>query len=556
MRVATLLSACALAASSLLVEARSAQYAGKRVPEMPRPRRGDLLKKLPPTVEKRTESILPQNANTTKFAVDGSAIPEVDFDVGESYAGLLPISDKANETSELYFWFFPSENEEATDEIVIWLNGGPGCSSLEGFFQENGPVLWQYGTYKPVKNPYTWVNLTNMVWVEQPVGTGFTQGTPTATSEEEAAAQFLGFWKNFVDTFGLQGRKIYIAGESYAGYYVPYITDAMLNKNDTTYYDAQAFLIYDPSTSYDVVQQQIPAVPFVDYWAPLFNLNKTFTDDIHNRADECGYTDFFNDYLTFPPAGPLPTPPNVDGDAAGCDLWDDIYYAVSAVNPCFDIYQVATTCPLLWDVLGFPGSFDYIPEGTGVYFNRTDVQKAINAPIQEWNECSNGVLDTDTSPPSGLSVLPSVIERTNGRSIIAHGNLDFILIANGTLLMIQNMTWGGAQGFQTAPTEPFFVPYHSEASLSTLAASGIMGTAHTERGLTWVEVAMSGHMVPQYQPSAAYRQLEFLLGRIESLNERSDFTTQTGDFGNNFNFTSANATAKMSKRAMGIEWAM
>ena len=65
-------------------------------------------------------------------------------------------------------------------------------------------------------------NLTNMVWVEQPVGTGFTQGTPTATSQEESAAQFLGFWKNFMETFGLTGKKVYIAGESYAGRQVPW----------------------------------------------------------------------------------------------------------------------------------------------------------------------------------------------------------------------------------------------------------------------------------------------------------------------------------------------
>ncbi len=97
--------------------------------------------------------------------------------------------------------------------------------------------------------------------------------------------------------------------------------------------------------------------------------------------------------------------------APGCDIWTDIYYAASLVNPCFDLYQVATTCPLLWDVLGFPGSFDYLPAGARVYFNRSDVQRAINAPIQVWNECSNGVLTTDTSPESGLSVLPHVIER-------------------------------------------------------------------------------------------------------------------------------------------------
>lgn len=191
-----------------------------------------------------------------EFAVNGTGIPDVNFDIGESYAGLLPISTAANETRELYFWFFPSENPAASDEITIWLNGGPGCSSLEGLLQENGPFLWQYGTFAPVANPYTWVNLTNMVWVEQPVGTGFSQGVPSATSEADVASQFLGFFKNFVDTFALQGRKVYIAGESYAGYYVPYIADAMFNANDTEHFNIESILIYDPSTSTNAVQEQ------------------------------------------------------------------------------------------------------------------------------------------------------------------------------------------------------------------------------------------------------------------------------------------------------------
>lgn len=67
--------------------------------------------------------------------------------LGESYAGLMPISSQQN-ASELYFWFFPSDNAHASDEILIWLNGGPGCSSLEGLLQENGPFLWQYGESK------------------------------------------------------------------------------------------------------------------------------------------------------------------------------------------------------------------------------------------------------------------------------------------------------------------------------------------------------------------------------------------------------------------------
>src|SRR3954451_25463691 len=98
-----------------------------------------------------------------EFVVNGSAIPDVDFDAGESYAGTLFIDNNPNNTNQLWFWFWPSENINATDEIVIWLNGGPGCSSLDGFFQEHGPFLWQSGTYAPQPNPFAWTNLTNVV---------------------------------------------------------------------------------------------------------------------------------------------------------------------------------------------------------------------------------------------------------------------------------------------------------------------------------------------------------------------------------------------------------
>jgi carboxypeptidase D len=258
-------------------------------------------------------------------------------------------------------------------------------------------------------------------------------------------------------------------------------------------------MIYDPSTSTNAIQNQIPAVQFVDYWYGLMPFNDSFRAYIHNMSDSCGYTDFINKYQTYPPPGPLPVQlPGSDENGNpidGCDVFDTIYNEVFYVNPCWDVYQVATTCPILWDVLGFPGSIPYLPEGAEIYFNRTDVQKAINAPIGLWEECSsrdvfvNGI---DNSPPSGLSVLPGVIERSK-RTIIGHGALDMVLISNGTLLMIQNMTWGGVQGFQTKPVDPFYVPYHIDPSESTLAAAGVLGTTHTERGLTWVSVDLSGH---------------------------------------------------------------
>lgn len=123
----------------------------------------------------------------------------------------------------------------------------------------------------------------------------------------------------------------------YAGYYVPYIADAMFNKSDKTYYNISSIQINDPSLTYNTIQEQIPAVPFVDFWGPLIDLNSTYLAQIHKTAEECGYTQYLEDYLVFPPKGKLPTPPNADGTNATCDLWDSIYAAATEINPCFDI---------------------------------------------------------------------------------------------------------------------------------------------------------------------------------------------------------------------------
>ncbi|KAK2612756.1 hypothetical protein QQS21_001207 [Conoideocrella luteorostrata] len=474
------------------------------------------------------------NVNTRKFAVNGTGIPDIAFDIGEAYAGRLSATEDLNGTEKFYFWFQPSSNPAAKKEIVIWLNGGPGCSSLEGFLQENGPFLWQYGTYKPVPNPWSWHHLSNVLWVEQPIGTGFSQGRVTARNEQDVAKQFLGFFRNFVKTFSMEGYKVYITGESYAGMYCPYIASAMLDTNDTTHFNVKGMMIYDPEIGVVSLQNDIVTVPFIDFNRNLFPLNDSFVKEIRRADEDCGFAALRAKHLRYPPEGRLPSVlPGVDAATGkvlpACSISQRVQDAVTALNPCFNIYQVATTCPLLWDVLGFPGAFEYLPTGASVYFNRADVKKAINAPLDvDWMSCSDGPVfegdGVDHSEPPSINVLGRVIDRTQ-KVIIGHGALDFGLIANGTLMNIQNMTFGEKQGFQTRPVEPFYVPYHSDGADATLAGAGIFGTTHTERGLTYVDVSLAGHMIPQYAPSAAYRHLEFLLERIDSLSSTKPFTT-------------------------------
>ena len=94
-----------------------------------------------------------------------------------------------------------------------------------------------------------------MVYVEQPVGVGFTQGTPDISNEVELGQQFVGFWKNFMQAFGLEQRKVYITGESYAGYYIPYVADAFISQDDDEYYNLKGVAINDPIIGDNTVQQ-------------------------------------------------------------------------------------------------------------------------------------------------------------------------------------------------------------------------------------------------------------------------------------------------------------
>ena len=132
------------------------------------------------------------NKRTASYLV--SSLPLVDFPIGELYTGNVPI-DKNDLNRTLFFAFKPATTAERVNHTTVWLNGGPGCSSLVGFFQENGPIVWEQGTLGPVENPDAWSTVTNMLWVEYPVGVGFTTELITGYDEVDIAKDFVGFFQ-------------------------------------------------------------------------------------------------------------------------------------------------------------------------------------------------------------------------------------------------------------------------------------------------------------------------------------------------------------------------
>ncbi|KAI0031701.1 alpha/beta-hydrolase [Vararia minispora EC-137] len=451
------------------------------------------------------------NPAAEDFFVDGTTIPDVPFDAGPSWAGLMPISGSVNETRKLFFWFWPTSNASNANTLTFWTNGGPGCSSLEGFLQENGPISWSWGQAQPTPNPWSWTNLSNVVWVEQPVGTGFSQGTPNITNDDQLAAEVVGFMQQFLEVFSeLKGSEFFVTGESYAGFYVPYIANFIYENSGSLELDLKGIWIADPSLSYDSVQEDIPALRFAQANKNVFPFSSRIMANLQNISDVCGFTDYL-DRVTYPPTGQLPFPVGVNHTTgrtnSNCRIWNMIINQVSLLNPAFDVYRVTEQWPVPWSVLGFPRSTQEF-----IYFNRTDVQDAIHAPHITWSDCSehNVYVGGDHSIPSTLSVLPNVIEKSE-RTVIVHGLADFILLAEGTRIAIQNMTWGGAQGFQTPIKDETFI-----VDDPIQGVQGVYGNMHQERNLTYVEFYFSGHMTPQFVPWAAFQTISYLLGKTPS----------------------------------------
>jgi carboxypeptidase D len=97
----------------------------------------------------------------------------------------------------------------------------------------------------------------------------------------------------------------------------------MYRRNNKELFNPKGLMIYDPSLTHDVIQQQIPAVPFVEYFAPLLALNSSTMADLRQRHESCGYADYLQKNLVFPPPGQLPEPPQLQTES-DCDVWSKI----------------------------------------------------------------------------------------------------------------------------------------------------------------------------------------------------------------------------------------
>jgi len=402
--------------------------------------------------------------------------------------GLVSIDKR----DDMFYWFFESRQESAkTDPVVMWLTGGPGCASEVALFYENGP--YQFAEDSSVKsNPYSWNEISNLLFVDQPIGTGFSNGSALndARSEEDVAEDMAIFLKGFVEQNPeFDGRDFYITGESYAGHYVPAIayhltavaTDVPLNLKGIAIGNG----LTDPFAQY-------PAYAEFSYENDL--VGETTYEAMKLGLKACQGLIYESQH-------------DHDGLKAQvvtleyCSLISELPALGNPVNPRFNVYDIREPCgtpPLCYD---FSQSDEFL--------NRADVQEVLGVSGRKWIECDQ-LVHTFLLGDWMHNLMPKVgwmLDNTDLEVLVYSGDKDWICNWRGGEAWTAATKWAHEKEFNEAPYQKWHV------------VDEPAGEMRQYGNLHFLRVYDAGHMVPMDQPKNALAMLTRLVNNDWQLAE-------------------------------------
>jgi serine carboxypeptidase-like clade 2 len=334
--------------------------------------------------------------------------PPVDFAHYSGYVDLNKGSGKA-----LFYWFFEAAENASQKPLVLWLNGGPGCSSVGyGAALELGPFLVEKDTPHLRLNKFSWNKVANILFLEAPVGVGFSytnrssdlDGLGDKITAEDSYTFLLNWFERFPQ---YKSREFYIAGESYAGHYVPQLSEVIVDRNNLSAKDKvinlKGFMVGNA-----VMDDDHDLNGMIDYaWSHAVISD----EDYHSLKGSC----------------------NSKTNNESSSLCDSAVRSFIQMYADIDIYSLYTPVCVdrldktmkrlaasakslskhdLWHKL--PSGYDpCVEDYAEAYFNRADVQKALHANTTKisypWTLCSEAISWND-SPTSVLPIFRKLIK--------------------------------------------------------------------------------------------------------------------------------------------------
>lgn len=395
------------------------------------------------------------------------------IDHTKQYSGYL---DVESEDKHFFYWFFESRNDPKNDPVVLWLNGGPGCSSLTGLFFELGSSAIDKDL-NPVFNPYSWNSNASVIFLDQPVNVGYSYSSGSVSDTVAAGKDVYAFLELFFQQFPeYNGLPFHIAAESYGGHYVPVFASEILSHADRSF-DLTSVLIgnglTDPLTQYPEYEKMA-------------------------CTKESGYKPVLDEAEC---EGMLANLPRCLSFIESCYESQSVFSCVPASIYCNNgqigpyqktgrnVYDVRKMCE--GSSLCYKG-LEYIDQ----YLNQDVVKEKLGAEVETYESCNfdvnrNFMFAGDWMKPYHKNVI-DLLEKELPVLIYA-GDKDFICNWLGNKAWTNELVWSGKDEFGAAKTEKMF----SDDGKTQI------GEVKNYDYFTFARMFDGGHMVPYDQPDAS-----------------------------------------------------
>ena len=452
----------------------------------------------------------------------------VDARMTAMYTGLLPMDavPEATEGGHAFFWLQEARESPETAPLVVWTNGGPGCSSALALFDELGSFRLAEdgeGRIGVEMNDYAWNREANVLFVEHPVGTGFAFSDGALIhSERQMATDFYGFLQSFVAIFPeYAARDLYLTGESYAGMYLPFIAGAILDRN--------AALPADSALR----RLQLRGILLGNGWVEPFSQSRSYAELLHGSGliDDLArdMLRHLSDKCLRRAAKMLRRGEAVDrGTFEDCDLLNIGLRAAGMPNQydtrLYDVPRDAYEDVLREDstiskFMNDAENKEALHVAPTVLRSAKDLELLVRsaaggAPAspgglwaahsaEKWSICSDAVneaLHRDV-PPESLSELVRVIDYEPPHAapevVLYSGNRDLNCNTLGTQAFLEAMEWRGAGQWRAARREMWVL------GDARSGAFEVAGYAKEVLNLHFVVMVNAGHLAPKDQPAAS-----------------------------------------------------
>ncbi|KAK1680719.1 hypothetical protein QYE76_041567 [Lolium multiflorum] len=397
----------------------------------------------------------------------------VDFN---QYGGYVTVDEENGRA--LFYYLVEAPSGAAEKPLVLWLNGGPGCSSLGyGAMQELGPFRVSEDNKTLTRNVNAWNNVANVIFLESPAGVGFSYSNTSSdydlSGDERTADDAYVFLVKWLERFPeYKDRAFYISGESFAGHYVPELAATILlhnTYNNRTIVNLQGILVGNP---YLDMNRNIKGA--VDY----FWTHAVMSDEVYaNVTKNCDFDSVDGEWYSEPACSGA-----LDGFQPGDIDGYNIYAPVCLDGPNGTYYSSGY-------LAGYDPCSDY---PTNAYLNDPAVQNAFHARATKWQSCRN--LHWKDAPMSMLATLKFLIESKLPVWIFS-GDFDSVCPLPGTRYTIQDLA---------LPVTTSWRPWTAKEEVGGYVQQ-------YAGGFTFLSVRGAGHMVPSFQPERALIMLSFFL---------------------------------------------